>query len=166
MPTGSAGPGASHPPPEGWGHARYRCDTPCRLSLQSQSLSRSYGSSLPTSLTYIDLSTRDSKPWRPAADSVQAVESLRAPVFDFHGPRGEYRHSNLIPCSTSASNHISLRKTSMVSGDCKTEKKTLPVPPVGFSKKRIHVAMIARRYDPPGGTERARQTYTQQAPEL
>lgn len=75
---------------------------------QSQSLSRSYGSNLPTSLTYINLSTRDSKPWRPAADSVQAVESLRAPVFDFQGPRREYRHSNLIPCSTSLSNHISL----------------------------------------------------------
>lgn len=77
-------------------------------SLQSQSLSRSYGSNLPTSLTYINLSTRDSKPWRPAADSVQAVGSLRAPVFDFQGPRREYRHSNLIPCSTSLSNHISL----------------------------------------------------------
>jgi len=35
---------------------------------QSQSLSRSYGSNLPTSLTYINLSTRGSSPWRPAAD--------------------------------------------------------------------------------------------------
>ena len=35
---------------------------------QSQSLSRSYGSDLPTSLTYIILSTRGSSPWRPAAD--------------------------------------------------------------------------------------------------
>ena len=35
---------------------------------QSQSLSRSYGSNLPTSLTYIILSTRGCLPWRPAAD--------------------------------------------------------------------------------------------------
>ena len=35
---------------------------------QSQSLSRSYGSDLPTSLTYILLSTRGSGPWRPAAE--------------------------------------------------------------------------------------------------
>ena len=82
--------------------------SPSHPSLQSQSLSRSYGSNLPTSLTYINLSTRDSKLWRPAADSVQSVESLRAPFFDFQGPRREYRHSNLMPCSTSLSNHISL----------------------------------------------------------
>lgn len=37
-------------------------------SLQSQSLSRSYGSGLPTSLTYIHLSTRGCSPWRPDAD--------------------------------------------------------------------------------------------------
>uniref|UniRef100_A0A8R1EHK4 Uncharacterized protein n=1 Tax=Caenorhabditis japonica TaxID=281687 RepID=A0A8R1EHK4_CAEJA len=34
----------------------------------SQSFSRSYGSSLPTSLTYIILSTRGCSPWRPNAD--------------------------------------------------------------------------------------------------
>ncbi|KAB8279794.1 hypothetical protein BKA91DRAFT_91081, partial [Yarrowia lipolytica] len=33
----------------------------------SQSLSRSYGSILPTSLIYIILSTRGCSPWRPAA---------------------------------------------------------------------------------------------------
>ena len=48
---------------------------------QSQSLSRSYGSNLPTSLTYIILSTRGCSPWRPAADmgtswSESAVISL------------------------------------------------------------------------------------------
>ena len=36
-------------------------------SPQSQSFSRSYGSSLPTSLTYIVLLTRGCSPWRPAA---------------------------------------------------------------------------------------------------
>ena len=34
---------------------------------QSQSFSRGYGSILPTSLTYIVLSTRGCSPWRPAA---------------------------------------------------------------------------------------------------
>ena len=38
------------------------------LGPQSQSLSRSYGSDLPTSLTYIVLSARGCSPWRPAAD--------------------------------------------------------------------------------------------------
>ena len=41
---------------------------PDQLSPQSQSLSRSYGSVLPTSLTYIFLTTRGCSPWRPAAD--------------------------------------------------------------------------------------------------
>ena len=41
---------------------------PVRPSPQSQSLSRGYGSNLPTSLTYIVLSTRGFSPWRPAAD--------------------------------------------------------------------------------------------------
>ncbi|KAI4477219.1 hypothetical protein M0802_014759 [Mischocyttarus mexicanus] len=42
--------------------------SPTRPAPQSQSLFRSYGSNLPTSLTYISLSTRGSLPWRPAAD--------------------------------------------------------------------------------------------------
>ena len=41
---------------------------PDRPNPQSQSLSRSYGSDLPTSLTYIVLSTRGCSPRRPAAD--------------------------------------------------------------------------------------------------
>ncbi len=44
------------------------CAKPDRPDPQSQSLSRSYGSNLPTSLTYIILSTRGCSPWRPAAD--------------------------------------------------------------------------------------------------
>ena len=41
---------------------------PKKILSQSQSLSRSYGSNFPTSLTYIILSTRGCSPWRPAAD--------------------------------------------------------------------------------------------------
>ena len=43
---------------------------------QSQSFSRSYGSNLPTSLTYINLSTRGFTPRRPAADWVRSGPSL------------------------------------------------------------------------------------------
>ena len=42
-------------------------ETP-RPSPQSQSFSRSYGSILPTSLTYVILLARGFSPWRPAAD--------------------------------------------------------------------------------------------------
>ena len=41
---------------------------PDLLIPQSQFLSQSYESALPTSLTYIILSTRGCSPWRPAAD--------------------------------------------------------------------------------------------------
>ena len=41
---------------------------PDHLDPQSQSLSRSYGSNLPISLTYILPSTRGCSPWRPDAD--------------------------------------------------------------------------------------------------
>ncbi len=47
---------------------RLRQPGPDRPGPQSHSLSRSYGTSLPTSLTYINLSTRGCSPWRPAAD--------------------------------------------------------------------------------------------------
>ncbi|KAH9290998.1 hypothetical protein KI387_035115, partial [Taxus chinensis] len=45
---------------------RFKAQTP-RPSPQSQSFSRSYGSILPTSLTYIVLLTRGCSPWRPDA---------------------------------------------------------------------------------------------------
>ena len=47
------------------------CAGPIEPDSQSQSFSRSYGSDLPTSLTYIYLSTRGFTPRRPAADSVR-----------------------------------------------------------------------------------------------
>ena len=43
-----------------------RTETP-RPNSQSQSFSQGYGSILPTSLTYIVLSTRGYSPWRPDA---------------------------------------------------------------------------------------------------
>jgi hypothetical protein len=56
---------------------------PDRLILQSQSLSRSYGSILPTSLTYIILTTRGCSPWRPAADMGTAQHENHTHVLGF-----------------------------------------------------------------------------------
>ena len=67
---------------------------------QSQSLSRSYGSNLPTSLTYIILSTRGCSPWRPAADMGTSWCESPLPPPGFQGPAGrariprELRHSS------------------------------------------------------------------------
>jgi hypothetical protein len=49
---------------------------PDRLNPQSQSLSQSYGSVLPTCLTYIILTTRGCSPWRPAADMGTAEHEI------------------------------------------------------------------------------------------
>jgi hypothetical protein len=50
---------------------------------QSQSLSRSYGSALPTSLTYIILTTRGCSPWRPAADMGTAQHENHTTALGF-----------------------------------------------------------------------------------
>ena len=59
---------------------------------QSQSFSRSYGSNLPTSLTYIILLTRGYSPWRPAADmGTDSPENLTpSPAASGTGKRSRY----------------------------------------------------------------------------
>ena len=52
---------------------------PTTLNPLSQSFSQSYGSILPTSLTYIVLSTRGCTPWRPAA--VMSTTSRKGKTF-------------------------------------------------------------------------------------
>ena len=52
-------------------------------SPQSQSFSRSYGSNLPTSLTYIVLKTRGYAPWRPAADIGTACQEVHYALLGF-----------------------------------------------------------------------------------
>jgi hypothetical protein len=56
---------------------------PDHLSPQSQSLSQSYGSVLPTSLTYIFLTTRGCSPWRPAADMGTALHENHTHLLGF-----------------------------------------------------------------------------------
>ena len=63
------------PPSPGPPRSRF-VPPPDRPGPQSQSLSRSYGSSLPTSLTYIVPSTRGCEPRRPAADSGTARREI------------------------------------------------------------------------------------------
>ena len=52
---------------------------------QSQSLSRSYGSNLPNSLTYFDLLTRGYSPWRPDAvmGTILVQDSCRSLAFSW-----------------------------------------------------------------------------------
>lgn len=64
---------------------------PAMPNLLSQSLSRAYGSILPTSLTYIILSTRGFSPWRPAAVMSTAGCKNQFSPSDFHGPSGTHR---------------------------------------------------------------------------
>ena len=62
-------------------------ETP-RPSPQSQSFSRSYGSILPTSLTYIILSTRGCSPWRPDAVMSTTRCANKSLQWIFKGGRG------------------------------------------------------------------------------
>ena len=82
---------------------------PTRPGPQSQSLFRSYGSNLPTSLTYIILSTRGSSPWRPAADmgTNRRDISTYIPHLNFQGPQRVSGHRR--KCGAlRVPNHISL----------------------------------------------------------
>ena len=61
---------------------------------QSQSLFRSYGSILPTSLIYIVLSTRGCTPWRPEAVVSTTIRANKSRYWIFKGRRkrtGQYK---------------------------------------------------------------------------
>jgi hypothetical protein len=62
-------------------------ETP-RPNPQSQSLSRGYGSILPTSLIYIVLSTRGCTPWRPEAVMSTTMGANKSRHRIFKGRRG------------------------------------------------------------------------------
>ncbi|KAL3192713.1 hypothetical protein MRX96_058767 [Rhipicephalus microplus] len=85
-----AGPGSAAPLFTAASLAQSRCSAvpasgpqPDRLSPQSQSFSQGYGSVLPTSLTYIGLSTRGCSPWRPAADVGMVWHENHTPSLGF-----------------------------------------------------------------------------------
>ena len=84
-------PAATRSPGPRRGSAARFQPRPDRPSPQSQSFSRSYGSGLPTSLTYIVLSTRGCSPWRPAAViGTTRGDGPRTPPH-FQGPAGARR---------------------------------------------------------------------------
>ena len=66
----------------------------------SQSFSRSYGSNLPTSLTYIILSTRGFSPWRPAADIGTIWYEIYMSPPAFQGPSRAHETPHRPRCFT------------------------------------------------------------------
>lgn len=68
-------------------HRDHFTEKPERPKPQSQSLFRSYGSILPTSLTYIRLLTRGCSPWRP--DAVSGTDECQ----HCHCPRSVFQGS-------------------------------------------------------------------------
>ena len=91
---------------------RFRQETP-RPNRQSQSLSRSYGSILPTSLIYIVLSTRGYSPWRPDAvmSTTRGVNKYLPQIFKGRRERTEHRKDyGALPC------HITLSPYNTIPG--------------------------------------------------
>ena len=84
--------------------------SPTRPDPQSQSLSRSYGSNLPTSLTYIILSTRGCSPWRPAADmGTNRRDASTWPSPGFSRSEGKIRTPPQLRCSSRSKPYLPAR---------------------------------------------------------
>lgn len=84
--------------------------SPTRPDPQSQSLSRSYGSNLPTSLTYIILSTRGFSPWRPAADmGTNRQDNSTWPSPGFSRSEGKIRTPPQLRCSSRSKPYLPAR---------------------------------------------------------
>ena|SRR5215510_863884 len=84
--------------------------SPTRPGPQSQSLSRSYGSNLPTSLTYIILSTRGYSPWRPAADmGTSRQDTSTWPSPGFSRSEGKIRTPPQVRCSSRSKPYLPAR---------------------------------------------------------
>ena len=84
--------------------------SPTRPDPQSQSLSRSYGSNLPTSLTYIILSTRGYSPWRPAADmGTSRQDTSTWPSPGFSRSEGKIRTPPQLRCSSRSKPYLPAR---------------------------------------------------------
>lgn len=129
LPKESHNPGPARPTPAS------QIIRPDRLNPQSQSLSRSYGSNLPISLTYILLSTRGCSPRRPDADigTNRRERPKRNPPTGFsrasrERPRTARKRAALrdrLFNSAFIQNPLAPRRNSRVSVP-QAEKKTLP----------------------------------------
>ena len=110
---------------------------------QSQSLSRSYGSNLPTSLTYIILSTRGYSPRRPAADmGTSWRDSAVTLSLIFKVPPVTHGHSENCCALCLDQNPFSPRRNSRALA-AYAEKTTLPRARVDVLGS-FHVAMSVR----------------------
>ncbi len=92
---------------------------------QSQSLSRGYGSILPTSLIYIVLSTRGCTPWRPEAVMSTTRGANKSLHWVFKGRRkctGQYKRNTAFPETTPYRRAIRFQGLA----NCEKEKRTLP----------------------------------------
>ena len=99
---------------------------PDRPGPQSQSISRSYGSVLPTSLAYIDHVTRGCSPWRPAADMGTIVrQDTHCPRSDFQGTAKALRTPQEPRCFTDLSSPAYLRTRRFQVGTVLTKKRQL-----------------------------------------
>ncbi|KZC13936.1 hypothetical protein WN55_06262 [Dufourea novaeangliae] len=84
--------------------------SPTRSAPESQSLFRSYGSNLPTSLTHINLSTRGSLPWRPAADvGTNRRDTSTRPSPGFSRSEGKFRTPSQLRCSSRSKPYLAAR---------------------------------------------------------
>jgi hypothetical protein len=113
---------------------------------QSQSLSRSYGSDLPTSLTYIVLSTRGFSPRRPAAD--MGTNWCDTPVslswiFKVH----QNNPDATITAALFVTITLSLREGIPGRSVTHAEKITLPGSFVGISRSFWVTPMVINRKD-------------------
>ena len=105
---------------------------PDRPGPQSQSLSRSYGSNLPTSLTYIVLSTRGCSPWRPAADMGTVRHENHTAYPGFSRTDGSTPDTARAAVLYGSNGPISGRTDSRAPAPYK-EKRTLPGTPASVS---------------------------------
>ena len=143
-------PKARPDPPVGRPASSAKPKRPCP---QSQSLSRSYGSNLPTSLTYIILSTRGYSPRRPAADmGTSWCDSAITLSLIFKVPPGTHGHSKNCCALCLDQNPFSPRRNSRALA-AYAEKTTLPRARVDVSGS-FHVAMSVR--GPNGSATRLR----------
>jgi hypothetical protein len=107
---------------------------------RSQSLSRGYGSVLPTSLTYINPLTRGCSPWRPDAVMSTTVRAQYLLLRLFKGRRGRSGHHKTCGALPAAR---ALSPCKPISGRSSCEKEKISLP---RSPRRRH--RIRSRYRP------------------
>ena len=124
--------------------------SPTRPDPQSQSLSRSYGSNLPTSLTYIILSTRGFSPWRPAADmGTSRRDTSTWPSPGFSRSEGKIRTPPQLRCSSRPNPYLPAKgfhgsRTLMQKRKLFPDLPTASPGPFGLPRRQLALARSGR----------------------